>query len=87
MADSASDTGTSSIGPSADGVALKLVRFLERLSDSRGLLDYVASKQMGRHLAGAFRQRFGDQSLGEARQFATWMAGAVAVLEAEGDQS
>ena len=58
---------------------------LDRLSESRGLLDYLAPKRMGRHLADAFVDRFGDSALDEAQRFRTWLDGAVVSLEAEKD--
>ncbi len=69
------------VGPTADKVARRLVSVLDRLSESRGFLDLIASKRMGRHLADAFADRFGESALGEARRFRTWLDGAVASLE------
>jgi hypothetical protein len=86
VADSASDSEVSSLGPTADQSALKLVRFLERLSDSRGLFDYVAPKRMGRYLAQAFYDRFEDEALSQARVFALWVQRAVTLLEGQGSQ-
>jgi hypothetical protein len=83
VADSASGSEPSP-GPTADEVATKLVRFLEELKGSRGLFDYFAPKRMGRHLAQAFYDRFGDDSLAEARIVAEWIDRAVALLSGEG---
>lgn len=69
--------------PNADTVASQLVRHLERLRESRGLFDYFAPKRMGRHLAQAFYDRFGDESLNEARVYAAWLGRAVALLSGE----
>jgi transposase-like protein len=85
VADSATETGSpaSLLGPNADTVASQLVRHLERLRESRGLFDYFAPKRMGRHLAQAFYDRFGDESLNEARVYADWIGRAVALLSGE----
>jgi hypothetical protein len=69
------------IGPNPDQVASRLVVALERLSESRGLLDYLAPRRMGRHLASAFVDRFGDECLTEAKHFQTWINVAVSALE------
>jgi hypothetical protein len=71
------------VGQSPDRVAARMASMLDRLSDSRGLLDYLAPKRMGRHLAEAFADRFGDTALDEARRLRTWLDGAVSHLEAE----
>ena len=71
------------VGQSPDRVAGRLVSMLDRLSESRGLLDYLAPKRMGRHLAEAFADRFGDSALDESRKFRTWLDGAIAALKAE----
>jgi ParB-like chromosome segregation protein Spo0J len=86
VADSASEAGLPAVvlGPNADEVATKLVRYLDQLKDSRGLFDYFAPKRMGRHLAQAFYDRFGDDSLVEARLVAEWIGRAVALLSGEG---
>ena len=85
VADSASEGSAPNpaLGPNADEVATKLIRMLERLKDSRSLFDYFAPKRMGRHLAQAFYDRFGEDSLVEARLFAAWIERAVAVLSGE----
>ncbi|MGO8873428.1 MAG: ParB N-terminal domain-containing protein [Acidimicrobiales bacterium] len=73
------------IGPSPDRVAAQLVSTLDRLSGSRGILDYLAPKRMGRHLAEAFVDRFGDSALDEAQRFRAWLDVAVTALrDAEG---
>jgi ParB-like nuclease domain/Homeodomain-like domain len=82
-ADSASEYSSSILGPNADTVAIQLVRHLDRLRESRGLFDYFAPKGMGRHLAQAFYDRFGDESLSEARVYAAWVGRAVALLSGE----
>lgn len=81
---SGSTTTVAVVGPNADEVALKLVRYLERLSDSRGLLDLFAPKRMGAHVAQAFYDCYGDHALAEARTMAAWMSRAVAVLSGGG---
>jgi ParB-like chromosome segregation protein Spo0J len=84
VAESAGTVTMSAVsGPNADQAANKLVRTLEHLKDSRGLVDYFAPKRMGRHLAQAFYDRFGDDSLEEACLFAAWIQGAVAILSGE----
>lgn len=67
-------------GPSADDVARRLVSQLARLEDAKGLLDMLVPKRMGRHLAGAFADRYGDSALSEARNFKAWVDGAVEFL-------
>ena len=67
--------------PTADEAAHRLVGFLAKLDQSRGLLDYLASSRMGHHLAEAFERRMGDEALNQARKVAKWVAGAVQVLE------
>jgi hypothetical protein len=85
VADSASEVSATNaiLSPSADTVAIQLVRHLDRLRESRGLFDYFAPKRMGRHLAQAFYDRFGDESLNEARVYAAWVGRAVALLSGE----
>lgn len=69
------------IGPNPDQIATRLVTTLERLSESRGLFDYLAPRRMGRHLASAFISRFGDEGLTEAKHFQAWINVAVSALE------
>lgn len=71
--------------PTADKAARQLVTGLARLSESRGIADLFMPARMGKHLAEAFEQRFGDEALKEATRFATWATQAVAVLKASGD--
>lgn len=71
-------------GPNVDEVAVKLVSFLERLGDSRGLFELFVPKRMGTHLGQAFYDRFGDRALAEARTVAVWINHAVATLEGSG---
>lgn len=74
---SGADTAT------AEQMARRLVSFLARLEDSRGLLDYLSTKRMGRHFAQAFSERFEDSALDEARRFRSWMDLAVTSLESD----
>ncbi len=74
------------VGQSPDRVAARLASMLDRLSESRGLLDYLVPKRMGRHLAKAFEERFGDSALDEAQRLRTWLDGAVSCLEEEDDR-
>ena len=69
------------IGPSPSQVAMRLVRNLGRISDSRGVFDLLAPRRMGRHMADAFADHFGDSALDEAQRFHAWMAAAVTALE------
>ena len=69
------------IGPSPEKVARGLVGTLERLKEARGLFDYLARSRMGRHMAGAFADRYGESALDEARRFQAWVDAAVAALE------
>jgi hypothetical protein len=69
-----------SYGPSADDVARRFVSHLARLSDNRGLFDYLMPKRMGRHLAGAFVDRYGDGALSEVRQVKAWVDRACEVI-------
>ncbi len=75
-----SDTGTYPHGPSADDVARRLVSQLARLEDAKGLLDMLVPKRMGKHLAGAFTDRYADAALSEAQRFKAWVDRAVDVL-------
>ena len=68
----------------AEQMARRLVGFLARLEDSRGLLDHLSTKRMGRHFAQAFSERFEDSALEEARRFRSWMDLAVTSLESDG---
>jgi ParB-like nuclease domain len=86
VADSATQTSGEAlrqIPPSPDEVARRLVRSLSRLDDSRGLLDLLAPARMGTHLARAFDDIFGNDSLRQAERFEQWVAGAVKVLRRE----
>lgn len=67
--------------PTADQMARRLVGFLTRLDESRGLLDYMAPSRMGRHLADAFEDRLGDAAPTRARLLAKWTTAAAQVLE------
>jgi hypothetical protein len=67
--------------PTADEAARRLVGFLTKLDESRGVLDYLAGSRMGRHMADAFEYRLGETALSEARKFAKWTALAVQTLE------
>jgi len=67
--------------PTADETARRLVGFLTKIEASRGLLDYLASSRMGRHLADAFEHHMGDDALTHARKFANCASMAVQVLE------
>jgi hypothetical protein len=71
---------TDSSGPRPEDIADKLVRFWQRLDDSRRLFDLFGPKRMGRHLADAFTNRFGDNALREARLVAGWTQRAVETL-------
>jgi hypothetical protein len=84
VADSASndpEPSSASRLPTADEAARRLVGFLTKLDESRGLLDYLAGSRMGRHMAEAFEDRLGENALTEARKFAKWTALAVQTLE------
>jgi hypothetical protein len=67
--------------PTADEAARRLVGFLTKLDESRGVLDYLAGSRMGRHIADAFEYRLSETALTEARKFAKWTALAVQTLE------
>ena len=81
--DNANNAELYSLGPNADDFARRFVGHLARLSDNRGLFDYLMPKRMGRHLAGAFVDRYGDTALSEAHQVRAWVDRAVEVI-AEG---
>lgn len=68
-------------GPTAADVARRIATYLDHLDESRGLFDMVAQVRMGKHLALALRDRFGDDALAQAERFANWTAGAVAQLK------
>lgn len=74
------DTDTHPFGPNADDVARRLVSQLARLEEAKGLMDMLAPKRMGKHLAGAFSDRFGDAALREARNVKSWIDRAVELL-------
>jgi hypothetical protein len=78
--DASTETAGYPIGPTADDVARRLVGQLARLGDSRGLLDTLMPKRMGKHVADAFADRFGETALGEARQLKGWIDRAVELL-------
>jgi len=82
-AESSSDEDEASVThvPTADDAARRLVGFLTKLDESRGLLDYLAGSRMGRHLADAFEYRLGENALVQARKFAKWTASAAQTLE------
>jgi hypothetical protein len=64
----------------ADQAARQLVSGLVFLYDSRGLTDLLVPARMGKHLADAYQERFGDEALKEALRFASWANRAVVVL-------
>jgi ParB-like chromosome segregation protein Spo0J len=64
----------------ADLAARQLVSGLAQLYESRGLTDLLVPARMGKHLADAYQERFGDQALKEALRFASWTNRAVVVL-------
>jgi transposase-like protein len=70
-------------GPTPDEVARRLTAYLGQLEESRGLLDLIAGKRMGGHLARALADRFEESALAEARRFQGWITQAITVLEAE----
>jgi hypothetical protein len=72
------------IGPNPDRVAGRLVRMLDQLAESRGVLDYLAPRRMGRHLAGAFNDHYGDRAVHEARNFEAWVTAAIQHLKEGG---
>ena len=53
----------------AEQMTRRLVVFLARMDEARGLLDYLMPKRMGRHIAQAFTEQFGDSALTEAQKF------------------
>jgi transposase-like protein len=71
----------------ADKAARQLVTGLARLYESRGIADLFVPARMGKHLAEAFEQRFGDEALKEATRFASWATRAVAILESAKDRA
>jgi ParB-like chromosome segregation protein Spo0J len=71
------------VGMTPSRIASRLVGTLERLSESRGLLDYLAPKRMGRHLAEAFTDRFDHSAPDEARRFRSWLDQTVSILETD----
>jgi ParB-like chromosome segregation protein Spo0J len=74
-------------GLTADSAARQLVTSLARLCESRGLADLFVPARMGKHLAVAFKERFGDEALEEATRFASWATRAVAILEASDEEA
>jgi ParB-like chromosome segregation protein Spo0J len=71
--------------PSADDVAMKLVRMIERLEESRTLFDLFGSGRIGRHLANAFAERYGNRALPQAKLVKSWLDRTVATLESGSD--
>ena len=67
--------------PTPDVIAMRFVKMLERLSDSRQLFDLFGSGRMGQHLAGAFLEIHGNRAPKEARLVKSWLDRAVAMLE------
>jgi len=78
--DGSNETPPPRPSPSADETARRLVGFLIRLDESRGLLDYLAPARMGRHLAAAFADRFGDDAPSQAERLAQWTGAAADLL-------
>ena len=70
----------------AEQMTRRLVVFLARMDEARGLLDYLMPKRMGRHIAQAFTEQFGDSALTEAQKFRVWLDQAVASIESEGGE-
>ena len=74
------DESRSSELATADQMARRLVSFVVRLDESRGLLDYIAPSRMGRHLARAFEERLGEDALGHAERLEKWINATVSTL-------
>jgi hypothetical protein len=67
---------------SAQDIASKLVRSVDRLWESRGLTDtLVGEKRMGKHLAQAMVDYFGDDAQQWANRFALWACAAADAFE------
>jgi ParB-like chromosome segregation protein Spo0J len=70
--------------PSVDDVARRLVRYAGQLDEARGFLDLVAGGRMGKHLAKAFANEFGEEAAAHAKRSAEWFAAAARLLGEEG---
>ena len=71
----------------AGDAARQLVSGLAQLYEARGLADLLVPDRMGKHLADAYQERFGNQALKEAQRFAYWANRAVLVLKTIRKQS
>jgi ParB-like chromosome segregation protein Spo0J len=70
--DSTDDALNFEPGPTIEQIARRMASAIEKLWDARGLTDVLLGDRMGRHLAEAFEDRFGDDAASWARRFARW---------------
>jgi ParB-like chromosome segregation protein Spo0J len=67
--------------PTADDAARSITKYLAKLDEARSLFDYLSPARMGRHLADAFEDRFGDGALTQAHTYARWLSKTADLLE------
>lgn len=84
------DTNVPNGTPSAQGIALALVRRLKRLEESQGLLDSLFGRTLSTHLAQAAVTTFGDDAPAKCETYARWWSEAAhkaaALLKEKGDK-
>lgn len=69
---------------SAEELAARLFRGIEKVYEARGLglIDSVVGDRTAERLAGVIRESFGDDALARAQRYRAWIDGAIKLLRA-----